>query len=115
MGYAGVVTATSGNYGAAVASQPPNTALKQSSSRNATTPRRRPAGNHRKSAGLRGLWRRGRQLSVGPELFYKFLLLLEETGYFNASLYTPYSILGIETLGYEIVEDALRLTGRLPT
>lgn len=54
------------------------------------------------------------QLSVGPELFYKFLLLLEETGYFNASLYTPYSILGIETLGYEIVEDALRLTGRLP-
>ena len=42
------------------------------------------------------------QLSVGPELFYKFLLLLEETGYFNASLYTPFSIAGIETLGWEI-------------
>jgi hypothetical protein len=42
------------------------------------------------------------QLSVGPELFYKFLLLLEETGYFNASLYTPFGIAGVETLGYEI-------------
>ena len=42
------------------------------------------------------------QLSVGPELFYKFLLLLEETVYFNASLYTPFGIAGVETLGYEL-------------
>lgn len=42
------------------------------------------------------------QLTVGPELFYKFILLLEETGYFNASLYTPFGIAGVETLGYEI-------------
>ena len=37
------------------------------------------------------------RLSVGPELFYVFLCVLKETGYFNSSLYTPYSILGIET------------------
>jgi hypothetical protein len=28
--------------------------------------------------------------------------LLEETGYFNASLYTPFGIAGVETLGYEV-------------
>ena len=54
------------------------------------------------------------QLSVGPELFYVFLLVLEETGFFNASLYTPFSIAGIETLGAEIVEQARELTGRGP-
>ena len=54
------------------------------------------------------------QSTVGPELFYLFLLLLEETGYFNASLYTPYSVAGIETLGAEVVEDMRRLTGRDP-
>ena len=54
------------------------------------------------------------QLSVGPELFYKFLILLEETGYFNASLYSPYGIAGVETLGYEIVEQFKREIGQLP-
>jgi hypothetical protein len=54
------------------------------------------------------------QLSVGPELFYMFLLVLEETGYFNASLYTPFSIAGIETLGTEIVEQTRQQTGRDP-
>jgi threonine synthase len=54
------------------------------------------------------------QLSVGPELFYKFLLLLEETGYFNASLYTPFGIAGIETLGYEIAEQFRGKYGREP-
>jgi hypothetical protein len=54
------------------------------------------------------------QLSVGPELFYVFLLVLEETGFFNASLYTPFSIAGIETLGTEIVEQTRELTGRDP-
>jgi threonine synthase len=42
------------------------------------------------------------QLTVGPELFYAMLLLLEETGYFSASLYTPHAVAGIETLGWEI-------------
>ena len=44
------------------------------------------------------------QLTVGPELFYAMLLLLEETGYFSASLYTPHAVAGIETLGLEIGE-----------
>nr|HPN61331.1 PLP-dependent lyase/thiolase [Bacilli bacterium] len=54
------------------------------------------------------------QLSVGPELFYTFLRLLEETGYFNASLYTPFGIAGIETLGSELVQDCLVQTKKLP-
>jgi threonine synthase len=51
---------------------------------------------------------------VGPELFYFFLRILEDTGYFNASLYTPYSVLGIETLGYELAQQVMELTGRFP-
>ena len=54
------------------------------------------------------------RLSVGPELFYVFLQVLKETGYFNASLYTPYSILGIETLGYELALQVKQATGALP-
>src|SRR5690554_758138 len=114
-GYKGVVTATSGNYGAAVASQAAKHGLKAIvvqecyDSRGVGQPEIIEKARACEAYGAEVV-----QLSVGPELFYKFLLLLEETGYFNASLYTPYSILGIETLGYEIVEDALRLTGRLP-
>jgi hypothetical protein len=51
---------------------------------------------------------------VGPELFYVFLMLLKETGYFNASLYTPYSILGIETLGHELALQIKEQEGRFP-
>jgi hypothetical protein len=54
------------------------------------------------------------RLSVGPELFTVFLSVLQETGYFNASLYTPYSILGIETLGYELAVQTRAQTGRFP-
>ena len=54
------------------------------------------------------------QLSVGPELFYVFLLLLEETGFLNASLYTPFGIAGVETLGYELAEQVQEQTGRKP-
>ncbi|HBK86391.1 MAG TPA: PLP-dependent lyase/thiolase, partial [Firmicutes bacterium] len=54
------------------------------------------------------------QLTVGPELFYVFLCLLEETGYFNASLYTPYGIAGIESLGAEIAEEVLASIERYP-
>jgi hypothetical protein len=54
------------------------------------------------------------RLSVGPELFYVFLCVLEETGFFNASLYTPYSILGIETLGFELARELRERTGRFP-
>lgn len=51
---------------------------------------------------------------MGPELFYVFLRLIEETGYYNASLYSPFGINGIETLGVEIVYDCLKLTQKVP-
>ena len=54
------------------------------------------------------------KLSVGPELFYNFLQLLEETGYFNASLYTPFGIAGVETLGYELSEQMKEKVGKNP-
>lgn len=43
-----------------------------------------------------------------------FLILLEETGYFNASLYTPFGIAGIETLGCEIATQFRERVGRDP-
>jgi threonine synthase len=43
-----------------------------------------------------------------------FLCVLKETGFFNASLYTPYAIVGIETLGYELAHQVERLAGRFP-
>jgi hypothetical protein len=54
------------------------------------------------------------QLTVGPELFYAMLLLLEETGYFSASLYTPHAVAGIETLGWEIGTEVRERYGREP-
>jgi hypothetical protein len=42
------------------------------------------------------------------------LKLLEETGYFNASLYTPYAILGIQTLGAEIATQCRGQLGQDP-
>lgn len=103
LGFKGVVTATSGNYGAAVASQAAMAGLKCIVVQECYD---------FKGIGQPEIIEKARkcealgaevvQLSVGPELFYKFLLLLEETGYFNASLYTPFGIAGVETLGYEI-------------
>ena len=54
------------------------------------------------------------KLTVGPELFYVLLRTLEDTGYFNASLYTPYGIAGIETLGAEIGREVQQRYGRQP-
>jgi cysteine synthase len=54
------------------------------------------------------------QLTVGPELFYYTLRLLEETGFYNASLYTPSAITGIETLGYELAEQCKERYDRPP-
>jgi 2-amino-4-ketopentanoate thiolase beta subunit len=54
------------------------------------------------------------QLSVGPELFFIFLKLLEETGFFNASLYTPFGVTGIETLGVELNDQMKEITGYAP-
>ena len=54
------------------------------------------------------------QLTVGPELFYSFLSIMEDTGFFNASLYSPFGIAGVETLGYEIAEQCRAMTGKNP-
>ena len=103
LGFKGVVTATSGNYGAAVASQAAMAGLKcivvQECYDSAGVGQPEIIEKARKCEALGA---EVVQLSVGPELFYKFLLLLEETGYFNASLYTPFGIAGVETLGYEL-------------
>lgn len=105
-GYPGVVAATSGNYGAAVASQAARRGLKciivqeAFDSRGQFQPEIAEKGRACEAYGAEVL-----QLSVGPELFYVFLRTLEETGFFNASLYTPYGIAGVETLGYEIVQQ----------
>jgi threonine synthase len=43
------------------------------------------------------------------------LELLDETGYFAASLYSTFGISGIETLGYEVAREMAALTGAPPT
>jgi cysteine synthase len=111
--YAGVVAATSGNYGAAVASQAAKAGLKcivvqeAFDSHGIAQPEIAEKTRACEAYGAEVL-----RLSVGPELFYVFLQVLQETGYFNASLYTPYSILGIETLGYELAGQVKAQTGR---
>lgn len=115
LGYRGVIAATSGNYGAAVASQAAmrglNCIIVQElfDSRGLSQPEILEKGRACEAYGAEVV-----QLSVGPELFYQFLVLLEETGYFNASLYTPFGIAGIETLGFEVAEQVRELTGRAP-
>ena len=101
--YAGVVAATSGNYGAAVASQAAKAGLRcivvqeVFDSQGIAQPEIAEKTRACEAYGAEVI-----RLSVGPELFYVFLRVLKETAYFNASLYTPFSVLGIETLGYEL-------------
>lgn len=115
MGYAGVIAATSGNYGAAVASQAAMLGLKciivqeTYDSKGKGQPEIIEKARKCEAYGAEVV-----QLTVGPELFYEFLLLLEETGYFNASLYTPFGIAGVETLGYEIAIQMRERFGRDP-
>ncbi|HHU69061.1 MAG TPA: PLP-dependent lyase/thiolase [Thermoanaerobacterales bacterium] len=116
LGYEGVIAATSGNYGAAVASQAAMKGLKciivqeVYDSEGKGQPEIVEKGRKCEAYGAEVV-----QLTVGPELFYVFLRLLEETGYFNCSLYTPFAIAGIETLGYEIVEQVKQREGKPPT
>ncbi|MCX8007548.1 MAG: 2-amino-4-oxopentanoate thiolase subunit OrtB [Coriobacteriia bacterium] len=115
-GYEGVIAATSGNYGAAVASQAARADLKciivqeAFDSRHVGQPEIIEKSRLCEAFGAEVL-----QLTVGPELFVVMLELLEETGYFAASLYSPFGVAGIETLGYEIVEQMRALTGAPPT
>lgn len=114
-GYPGVAAATSGNYGAAVASQAAKAGLgcivvqEAFDSQHIAQPE-----IVEKSRACEAYGAEVIRLSVGPELFYVFLLVLKETGYFNASLYTPYSVLGIETLGYELAHQVREQTDRFP-
>jgi len=115
LGYKGVIAATSGNYGAAVASQAAMAGLKCIivqecyDSKGIGQPEIVEKARKCEALGAEVV-----QLSVGPELFYSFLVLLEETGYFNASLYTPFGIAGVETLGYEIAMQFREKYGKDP-
>ncbi|MCK8059021.1 MULTISPECIES: 2-amino-4-oxopentanoate thiolase subunit OrtB [unclassified Fusibacter] len=115
LGYKGVIAATSGNYGAAVASQAAMHGLKCIivqecfDSEGKGQPEIIEKARKCEAYGAEVV-----QLSVGPELFYTFLQLLEETEYFNASLYTPFGIAGVETLGYELALQMRERVGRDP-
>jgi cysteine synthase len=114
-GYKGISAATSGNYGAAVASQAAKAQLQciivqeAFDSQGIAQPEIAEKTRACEAYGAEVI-----RISVGPELFYYFLIVLKETGFFNASLYTPYSILGIETLGYELAWQVHQKEGRFP-
>ena len=115
LGYKGVVAATSGNYGAAVASQAAMHGLdciivqECYDSKGVGQPEIVEKARKCEAFGAEVI-----QLTVGPELFYTTLSVLEDTGYFNASLYSPYGIAGIETLGYEIAMQCREKIGKDP-
>lgn len=115
LGYPGVLAATSGNYGAAVASQAAIRNLRciivqeVYDSRHLGQPEIIEKSRKCEAYGAEVL-----RLSVGPELFYLALVLLEETGFFNASLYSPFGISGIETLGDELVRQVREQYGKEP-
>ncbi|HHW26081.1 MAG TPA: PLP-dependent lyase/thiolase, partial [Firmicutes bacterium] len=114
-GYPGLLAATSGNYGAAVASQAAIRNLgciivqEVFDSRKVGQPEIIEKSRKCEAFGAEVI-----QLTVGPELFYMALRILEETGYFNASLYSSYGIAGIETLGWELVRDVRERFGKDP-
>lgn len=114
-GFPGVAAATSGNYGAAVAGQAAAANLRcivvqeVFDSRGVGQPEIVEKGRKCEALGAEVL-----QLSVGPELFAMLLAVLDETGFFNASLYTPLSVAGIETLGAEVAEGVRAAAGRDP-
>jgi 2-amino-4-ketopentanoate thiolase beta subunit len=115
LGYEGVVAASSGNYGAAVASQAAKRGLKAIilqevfNSQKVGQPEILEKTRTCEAFGAE-VW----QLTVGPELFHTMLQVLEDTGFFGASLFLPTSILGIETLGYEVAQQVFQREGRYP-
>ena len=115
LGFKGVAAATSGNYGAAVASQAAKMGLKciivqeTYDSRKIGQPEILEKTRKCEAFGAEVI-----QMTVGPELFYKYLTILEETGYFAASLYSPFGIVGVETLGVEIARQIRHIAGKDP-
>ncbi|SDE17438.1 2-amino-4-ketopentanoate thiolase beta subunit [Sporomusa acidovorans DSM 3132] len=114
-GYKGVAAATSGNYGAAVASQANIRGLKCIianecyDSRKVGQPEILEKGRKCESYGAEVI-----RLTVGPELFYAFLKVLDDTEFYNASLYSSFGVAGVETLGYEISEQCREKFGKDP-
>lgn len=114
-GFKGMIAATSGNYGAAVASQAAQRGLKAIiiqevyDSHGVGQPEIVEKGRACEAYGAEVL-----KLTVGPELFYLLLRTLEETGFFNASLYTPFGIRGVETLGIEVANQVRDRYGKDP-
>ena len=114
-GYEGMIAATSGNYGAAVASQAAQRGLKciivqeVFDSRGVGQPEIVEKSRACEAYGAEVL-----KMSVGPELFYMLLRTLEETRFFNASLYTPFGVRGIETLGLEVATGVRERYGKDP-
>ncbi len=111
-GYPGVIVSSSGNYGAAVASQAARRGFKSIVAQEVYDD----AGNGQPESLEKGracevYGSEIQQYTVGPEVFtYVILNLLDETGYFSSSLYLPHSIAGIETIGAEIMEQTLAQT-----
>ena len=115
LGFKGVAAATSGNYGAAVASQAAKLGLNAIIVQECFDSKK--IGQPEileKSRKCEALGAEVIQMTVGPELFYKFLTILEETGYFSASLYSPFGIAGVETLGSEVALQIREQTGKDP-
>jgi Cysteine synthase len=114
-GYKGVASATSGNYGAAVASQAAMRGLhciivqEAYDSRKVGQPEILEKGRKCEALGAEVL-----RLTVGPELFYTYLKMLDDTGYYNASLYSTYGVSGVESLGYEIAINCREKFGKNP-
>jgi len=115
-GFPGVIAATSGNYGAAVASQAARAGLKCIICQEAFDSRH--IGQPEiveKSRICEAFGAEVVQMTVGPELFFHMLELLDETGFLSASLYSPFGVSGIESLGAELAEEMIGLTGAPPT
>ena len=115
-GYEGVIAATSGNYGAAVSSQAARYGLKciicqeTFDSRHVGQPEIIEKSRICEAFGAEVI-----QMTVGPELFFHMVELLDQTGYFAASLYSSFGVSGIETLGLEVADEMKALTGDHPT
>lgn len=114
-GYKGIIAATSGNYGAAVAAQ----AAKQGldciiiqecyDSRQVGQPEIIEKARKCEALGAEVI-----QTTVGPELFFEALQIMDQTGFFNASLYSTFGVTGIETLGHEIAGECKARFGKYP-
>lgn len=115
LGYKGIIAATSGNYGAAVAAQAAKQGLECIiiqecyDSRQVGQPEIIEKARKCEALGAEVI-----QTTVGPELFFEALNVLDETGFFNASLYSPFGIAGVETLGYELATECQEKFGKYP-